>query len=287
MLTALTSGKAGRINIPGSEDSISWREVFRRSEDLLTAVFFGRLRFLSDEGMAQVMGLLIGSEAANKLGSFQEMEFWPHLTGLKDRSWVEPDIILHFENATLIIEVKPPFGGGQYLEQWQAEVHAFVAECIDGNRATPEVVHFVALGQNICPIGKQSISEFDTQDCFNLSVHAQEWESIVTSLPNWSAECPRTDAAVFEDWTEAFELFNLQPPLVQRHWSDLLVFSQNTPLSPKMQALLQESQTAVLLPSNTIKPERGPKAWQPLLDFTQNHPLELHTWKWHIPTQKN
>lgn len=45
MLVALTSGKAGRLKTeiaPGT----SWREVFRASEDLLTASVFGRLIYL-------------------------------------------------------------------------------------------------------------------------------------------------------------------------------------------------------------------------------------------------
>lgn len=45
MLVALTNGKAGRV---GSEikAGTSWRDVFRTSEDLLTATVFGRLAYL-------------------------------------------------------------------------------------------------------------------------------------------------------------------------------------------------------------------------------------------------
>lgn len=278
MLTAITEGKAGRISIPGSENSISWREVFRRSEDLLTAVFFGRLRFLSDESVRLVMALLIGQEAANNLGQFEETEFWPHLRGLQDRSWVEPDILLHFENATLIVEVKPPFGGAQYLEQWQAEVHSFVAECANGAREAPEVVHFVALGQNSCPSGSQPTAEFDTQDYFKLWVHAQEWESIVDALPGWRAECSRADAAVFEDWSNAFELFELYERKVPLTWSDLTVFNQAFPLSGDMLALLSRPGDGASPSDTAPAPEKISRPWQPLLAFARANPLELCTW---------
>ncbi len=275
MLKAVTSGKAGRISIPGSDASFSWREAFRQREDLLTAVFFGRLRFLSDERLTQVLGLLIGEDAANGLGKFEEMEFWPHLSGLKDRSWVEPDVLLHFENATLIVEVKPPFGAGQYLEQWLAEVHAFVAECANGVREVPKVVHFVALGRIGCSIGKQPASEFDTQDCFQLSVHAQEWESIVAALPEWSVECSRADAAVFEDWANVFTLFNLHVLRAQLHWADLLAFNHTLPLSPVILSLMNEVGDNSFMPTT----ESEPREWQSLLVFARNHPLEPNTWK--------
>jgi len=274
MLIAITEGKAGRISIPGSEDSISWREAFRRSEDLLTAVFFGRLRFLSDESFMRVMALLIGSEAANNLGLLKEMEFWPRLTSLENRSWVEPDILLHFENATLIVEVKPPFGGKQYLEQWQAEVHAFAAECLNGERETPVVVHFVALGQNSCPIGSQPTAEFDTQDCFKLLVHTQEWESIVDALPNWRTECSRADTAVFEDWSNAFELFELREYKVPLAWPDLTVFNQAYPLLADILVLLSRTKDTASAP----KPQQKTRQWQPLLAFANAQPLEHRTW---------
>jgi len=278
VLTAIANSKAGRLHLEGSELTVSWSEVFRRSEDLLTAVFFSRLRYLSDFGLGKVLGFLIGQEAADSLGELDEIEFWPHLVGLEQRSWVEPDVLLHFKNATLIIEVKPPFGGDQGLIQWQAEIHAFVAECLGDRRSTPETVHFLALGRNTRPQGEQSTSEFDTKGCFELFIHTREWEPLARALPVWKDGCPRTDTAVFDDWRMAFELFELHVD-VERYWEDLVAWSDRFYLS--MSSLTVWSQPECQPSALTILPMtmETPLSWRALLGFARTNPLELTSWK--------
>lgn len=279
MLTAIASNKAGRVRFEGSELSFSWREVFRRSEDLLTAAFFSRLRYLSDASLARVLGLLIGQEAADRLGALDEIEFWPHLVGLEQRSWVEPDVLLHFENATLIVEVKPPFGGDQGLAQWQAEIHAFVAECLGDKRTAPETLHFLALGRNKRSPGEQPTSEFDTKGCFELFVHTREWDPVAMALSEWMDDCPRTDAAVFNDWQTAFELFDLHVE-VERSWKELVAWPSRSRLSLSALAAwsLPKSQLSAALTMEPVT-NKNPLSWRTLLGFARAHPLELTTWK--------
>ncbi len=278
MLTAIASNKAGRLRFEESELSFSWREVFRRSEDLLTAVFFSRLRYLSAAGLARVFGLLIGQEAAECLGELHEIEFWPHLVGSEQRSWVEPDVLLHFENATLIVEVKPPFGGDQGLVQWRAEINAFVAECLGDRRTAPETVHFLALGRNTRPHGEQPASEFNTKGCFELFIHTREWEPVAMALPVWMDDCPRTDAAVFNDWQTAFELFDLHAE-VERNWQELEAWSLRSRLSLSALAAGWPPES---LPSTFPRQpvtKNTSLSWRALLNLARLHPLELTTWK--------
>ncbi|MFN3735431.1 hypothetical protein [Comamonas testosteroni] len=91
MLKAILRSKAGRINLPGETSLVSWREVFKYREDLLTAVFFGRLRYLSTTAANNVMALLVGDKAAAELGDLENLELWRQVDGTngRDRVWIQ------------------------------------------------------------------------------------------------------------------------------------------------------------------------------------------------------
>ncbi len=77
MLKAILEGKAGKASVEGIAEAQSWREIFRKREDLLTAVFFSRLRYLSEDGEQKVLALLVGSQLAQTLGCIHEIIYWP------------------------------------------------------------------------------------------------------------------------------------------------------------------------------------------------------------------
>ena len=58
MLHAILHGKAGRIEQEG--ESLRWRDLFKGSEDLLTATVFGRLPHLSDGALRAMLRFLLG-----------------------------------------------------------------------------------------------------------------------------------------------------------------------------------------------------------------------------------
>ena len=266
MLTAIISGKAGRIQFDAGETRVSWREVFRRSEDLLTSVFFSRLRYLSEASLTRVMALLVGRDAG--LGSLVKIEFWPHLTGTQGRSWVEPDVLMRFENALVMIEVKPPFGGGQYLDQWKAQIHALAQEFAQNSDDFPTRVHFVGLGRNTSTVSDSTYTHFDRQGFFDLTLHACEWIVLTVALSGLRVDATPSDLAVFDDWHKAFELFGIAQ--VHFGWPDLLSWgATHCDLSPDT----LQSWPDLLVPTNPEKPPPSLTTWGDLLAFSAANQL--------------
>src|SRR5690606_2633521 len=236
MLMTVTRGKAGRLNLSGLEISVSWREAFRRNEDLLTGVLFSRMRFLSPRALRDVMGLLVGVEAAEGLGEIHQIELWPRFEGLEGRHCVEPDVLLVFENAHLLIEVKPPSGGAQHHRQWKAEVEAILSEFEAGAVAKAKrrpLLHFLALGRTGGREGEINVPEALREIQLGevtLRVHCREWEPLLTSLPLFLDSWRGSDLAVLEDWLEAFALFGMSGR-ASLDWRDVLKWLDDRELS--------------------------------------------------------
>lgn len=214
MLKAILEGKAGRVEMEDGSLQ-SWREVFRKREDLLTAVFFGRFRYLSVEGQQKVLKLLIGQVLAIAAGQILEIDFWPKLP-LENRRHVEPDVVIECDNATILIEVKPPFGGDQFAGQWKAEIRSLINDRSSDNARGESMkkIHFVALGRNFS--GWQAIARKLETDFgnYSLSVHAMEWEKVRDPISKMLELENGHDRAIFDDWMQAFDLFGMKRKLL-------------------------------------------------------------------------
>jgi hypothetical protein len=125
MLAAVLHGKAARVTVDGKD--VSWRELFRQREDLLTAAFFGRFLYLSPTMRREALALLVGQRAAADLKDIEEIVFWPSLRLNEGDGGgrVEPDVVIECENGLVMVEVKPPWGL-QYELQWHNEVKALM-----------------------------------------------------------------------------------------------------------------------------------------------------------------
>lgn len=277
MLTAILHGKAGRIQLQGEDTSESWRKVFKRSEDLLTSVFFSRLRYLSPLSTTHVMSLLIGDEAAAELGELEKIEFWPSLEGSHGRSRVEPDVQIQFTNSLVVVEVKPPFGGVQRLDQWHAQIHALAQDLAEQDSAFQRV-HFVGLGNNTLQLDTQTRAKLDVQGQIDLLLHQVEWSAITYALQSLHTDASRSDRAVFDDWSAAFGLFGmaLRPAF---EWSKLLNWAAHCNLSTAevpWPVWATQLPTAPMQASATHLSESLPTGdidWKDLLSFSLTHPL--------------
>lgn len=275
MLIAILHGKAGRIQLQGEETRIRWREVFQRSEDLLSSVFFSRLRYLSPQSTSRVMALLVGEQAASALGELQRIQFWPRLEGTNGRSWVEPDVQMHFTNALVMIEVKPPFGGVQRIAQWRAQIQALAQELAEED-ATPQQLHFVGLGNNTLKLETQTPADWGVEDAFTPVLHQAEWQDIAHALPSLRVDAITSDRAVLDDWHDAFALFGIavQPAF---QWSDLLAWAGTCGLSAAEVLwpvwIYTAAHASTPAPSKEV-PTSGID-WRGLMSFSVNHPLHF------------
>ncbi|TNM59862.1 hypothetical protein [Aliirhizobium smilacinae] len=156
MLIALTNGKAGRVKQDISVGA-SWRDLFRSSEDLLTASVFGRLSYLEGPMVWKILRRGLGFELPDyKVVELYNVEFWPTWPeGDGAARTVEPDVFLQINvgdpsvQIDLIIEAKLGIGLDQCADQWRRQWTAYheLPATIDGD-AKPYLIAIGGLGQH-------------------------------------------------------------------------------------------------------------------------------------------
>ncbi|GFO70033.1 hypothetical protein GMLC_36120 [Geomonas limicola] len=215
MFKAVVKGKAGRIQLENGS-SLSWRDLFRKREDLLTATFFGRLRYLSQAGEQKVLALLLDQDAATRAGAIKHIEFWPKFSK-EDQGYVEPDVLMICENACVLVEVKPPFGGDQHIGQWKHEITQATKEWAADGLFTGDdqwQLHFLALGRNVpeWKVNARSLEEKFSQ--WKLRVHTQEWLPLRDCIAKICEQEAGRDRFIYQDWLEALQLFGVSKRLL-------------------------------------------------------------------------
>jgi hypothetical protein len=206
MIHALSRGKAGKVSIDGEKES--WREIFRKREDLLTSMFWSRISYLSEDKLNRFMAQVL-SEDRFDYGPLKEVDFWArynYSTRKKQRK-VEPDLVLEFRDIDILIEVKPPFGKGQSKEQWTQEVEAYLQSGSEnklmflamGNCQSntadwldefaeryPDVIFKAVSWDNVMNSLKQSLGQSDRigsdciclLDCYGIRLPIKSWGSL-------------------------------------------------------------------------------------------------------------
>lgn len=233
MLHAILNGKARRVSL-NNEGSQSWRTVFKHYEDLLTAALWGRISYLSEPSIHSLLSALLMTDTA-QWGKFDSLVFWPkysfpeviddgvrHWVNEKDE-FAEPDVVLTFEHATLIVEVKPPQGGQQYQQQWCKEIYAW-----KNSEDAQHALHFLAVGN----LPNRAASLFaELADLFDdVAFYGVEWRDVRAKMEHpandWSTE---QDQRVIADCLNALDLYGIRAPL--RPWPLFTTFLDNADLS--------------------------------------------------------
>lgn len=256
MLTAILHGKAGRVEVDGR--SLSWRALFRKREDLLTSVLFGRLAYLSDRVHDAFLSALLGHDIAGELGQLRDIQFWPRLSENEGRNYVEPDVLIEYSQHRLLIEVKPPFGGVQSINQWRAEVQALYRQDDE-----PKKIILLAMGRNQ-QIWRDMADKLEGEfSAIALRVVCLEWPEFLRRLGPIRELADLRDERIFQDWFEAFRLFGMvsgTPP-----FSDLLHLCNSNEVLHKHLQLVRVWK----LNAKALKPRASSQDWAALLPLAQ------------------
>ncbi|MGR5412851.1 hypothetical protein ACPV5T_04635 [Vibrio astriarenae] len=231
MLKAILHGKAGRIE-HNKDESVSWSQLFKAREDLLTSTIFERFAYLSDEAQHALLMHWFkqhhGTVPAS-FGEFIDITYWQRFTHLHDKgsNQVEPDLILHFEHGNIIIEVKPPAGGNQYLGQWHKEVESF----LQFEEADHKPLYFLAIGKTKGETAKRWAEVLLPEIEQLKAVAALNWDVLTAHLVKMiSREAELTvskrDRRIVQDMLDGLGLYGQQTsPFL---WSQLLSHSWPT-----------------------------------------------------------
>ncbi len=217
MLNAIIYGKAGRMRLADQKESLSWRQIFHTREDLLTATFFERFTYLSELMQHKLLKHWLGG-----VGDFTEfvgIDYWPKydLPEQDKREFVEPDLLLRYKAANVLVEVKPPEGGGQYLKQWLLEIEGYFAQNPSSNP-----LYFLAIGR-IGGVLSQFRSQAEPHQLAQLEViNSIDWQPIASDLEQRlnAGDMDAQDSRIVMDMLNALELYGIQAHNLK--WSDLL-----------------------------------------------------------------
>ncbi|MCC8380340.1 hypothetical protein [Xenorhabdus sp. PB30.3] len=222
MLHAILEGKAGRVTI-GDEKPQSWRSVFKSREDLLTAAFWTRINYLSPTAMNLFFSKSLGLDIT-KWGNFKSFNFWPkYYFNEGEKNYAEPDVVITFERAALIVEVKPPMGGNQHITQWKKEIDAY----LKSDDAKPHL-YFLALGN--LPKEAPKWLEKLTDDYPDIQVVTKEWKEIKHFLQTQQWAYPQ-DQRIIDDCLKTLTFYGIRDPLPS--WTNFDNFLAKNSLNTK------------------------------------------------------
>ncbi|REL26387.1 hypothetical protein DXX93_07210 [Thalassotalea euphylliae] len=224
MLNAIIHGKAGRIELNSNDESISWRQLYREREDLLTAAFFSRFSYLSELTQHKLFKLWLGS---GDFTEFESIEYWPSYYLDDDSAYehkqkrVEPDLLLQFKELDVLVEIKPP-GQEQYHEQWQREIIGYFEQ----DQAS-KPLYFLAIGGVGKLISSFDCSTIQTQFPDFKNIKGIEWQTIGYQLRNMvkQTSVPLQDKRILRDMLQALELYGVR--VRKLGWKSLQEFNEH------------------------------------------------------------
>ncbi|MEZ9914323.1 hypothetical protein AB4346_16110, partial [Vibrio breoganii] len=228
MLKAILHGKAGRIE-HNKDESVSWSQLFKTREDLLTSTIFERFAYLTDAVQHALLMHWFKQHHGNiplSFGEFIDTTYWQRFNHQHDKgsNQVEPDLILHFEHCNIIVEVKPPAGGNQYFWQWCKEIESFLQAEDDDKR-----LYFLAIGRVEHNSAKDWANELlEEKEDIPLNklkgIAAINWDAVTAQLVELISEeatlvLSKQDSRIIQDMLDGLGLYGQQ--ISPFKWSQL------------------------------------------------------------------
>jgi hypothetical protein len=221
MLTAILNGKSRRIPHdvrPGD----SWRDVFRVSEDLLTAAVLTRLCYLDGSLFWQILQRSVAPSLLpiRTVAQLREFRFWPRWGEAREKlkQDVVADALLRFkigdpaQQATLIIEAK--LRDVQRADQWALEWIAYNREQDTVGSGELEEVYLVALGglngrraervQKLTDEANRIIAS--KNEPRRLVAVGADWADLATTIYEVTRQVDQPNQRILRDITEALAL---------------------------------------------------------------------------------
>ncbi|QLE84042.1 hypothetical protein FLM48_02445 [Shewanella sp. Scap07] len=231
MLKAILHGKAGRIE-HNEDESVSWSSLFQAREDLLTSTIFERFAYLSEAVQACLLKHWFKTYQGiipDVFGEFKSINYWPRYIHEHDEgeNQVEPDLIIHFDQCNILVEVKPPAGGDQYYEQWHKEIESFLQS--ESGKEKP--LYFLAIGRiSQADARDWAIPLLRDVDCLK-AVAALEWASVAEHMITVTSSddvdnnsiVSNQDRFILQDILEGLSLYGLQ--VTPFKWSQFKAYS--------------------------------------------------------------
>ncbi|WP_052260594.1 hypothetical protein [Photobacterium gaetbulicola] len=215
MLKAILHGKAGRIE-HNKDDSVSWSQLFKAREDLLTSTIFERFAYLSDEVQRTLLDhwfKLHHGFIPESFGEFLDITYWQRFSHEHDEgtNQVEPDLILHFDQCDIIVEVKPPAGGNQYFGQWYKEIESFLQAEEDSHKS----LYFLAIGRIEQADAARWAKRLLSKQQQLKGIAALKWDAVTTQLlqllgEQSECELSKQDARIIQDMLDGLSLYGQQ-----------------------------------------------------------------------------
>ena len=199
------------------ESRINRKEV--QEEDLITSTILGTMKYLPGDLFWYILRKAC-SDSKNLpdyKSNLIKSHFWPRYdpTDTTNSRFVEPDVILSFENFDVIIESKRLDDVGQYSEQWRNQIISILNRFDSQDIPENTDIFYIALGGNSNK--KNEKLEFVFRDKnLEITINKCSWIRLLLAVEDTLSEVRRISfpipgtgsiMRVLEDVVRGFESF--------------------------------------------------------------------------------